>query len=270
MIERLYRKKQTMTEIRKDFCFCTLALGQRYRLMAQTLAEDLLKYAPQTHLIIYTDYPKEFSDNSNVVAFKHSQQSTLHCFNDKRFVLQKALSIYPAVIFVDADTTIIDSIPKQIQWGSGITACHKNLIKHLQKRSPKFIAPLKKTAFKLGIDENKWEQAQWIGESIYVITRDKGKEILFLKTWGKIANYLELNNLHIGDGNIMGIAAAKVGWTINIKGWSELNQVREHIDASRHKPSMNSWQILQKRIGYHYRLNRLRIKALKNFKFYYS
>lgn len=259
-----------MTEIRKDFCFCTLALGQRYRLMAQTLAEDLIKYAPQTQLIIYTDYPQDFSNNVNVVAFKHTQQSTLRCVNDKRFLLEKALFLYPATIFVDADTRIIDNIPEKTQWFPGITACHKNLIEHLQKRSPKSLDFLKKTASKIGIEDNTWEQIQWVGESIYVITRDKGKEKEFLATWGIIVDYLELNNIHLNDGNIMGIAAAKVGWTIHREGWSELDRVREHIDASRNRPSMSFWQTLQQKIGYHYRLNRLRIKALKDFKFYYS
>ena len=258
-----------MTEIRKDFCFCTLALGHRYRLMAQKLAEDLVKYAPHTQLIIYTDYPKDFSNNSNVVAFKHTQQSTLRCVNDKRFLLQKSLSIYPAAIFVDADTRIISNLPEKIQWSPGITACHKNLIEHLQKRDPKSLDFLRKTASKVGIGKNTWGQVQWVGESIYIITRDQGKEIEFLETWGMIVNYLELHNVHLNDGNIMGIAAAKVGWTIHQEEWSELNQIRKHLDASRSRPSMSLWQIFKQKISYHYRLSRLRIIALKNFKFYY-
>lgn len=258
-----------MTEIGKDVCFCTLALGHRYRLMAQKLAEDLVKYAPQTQLIIYTDNPQDFSNSANVVAFKHTQQSTLRCVNDKRFLLQKALSMYPATIFVDADTRIIDNVPEKIQCSPGITACHQNLIEHLQKRSPKSLNFLKKIASKLGIEENMWKQVQWVGESIYIITRDRGKELEFIETWGIIVNYLELNNLHLNDGNIMGIAAAKVGWTIHQQGWSELNQIREHLDASYNRPPTSLWQIFKQKLSYHYRLNRLRIIALKNFKFYY-
>lgn len=255
--------------MKKDFCFCTLALGYRYRLMAQKLAEDLLHYAPQTQLIVYTDCPKDFNNNLNVLAFKHTQQGTLRCVNDKRFLLQKALSIYPATIYIDADTRIIDNMPEKTQWSPGITACQKNLIEHLHKREPKSLDFLRKTASKLGITPNIWEQVKWVGESIYVITRDNGKEIEFLETWGIIVDYLELNNLHLNDGNIMGIAAAKVGWTIHKEGWREINQIRKHLDASYNRPVMNFWQSWQQRFGYHYRLNRLRLKALKNFKFYY-
>ena len=258
-----------MTEFRKDFCFCTLALGHRYRQMAIKLAEDLVQYAPQTQLIIYTDSPQDFSSKINVVAFRHTQQSTLRCVNDKRFLLQKALSLYPEVIFVDADTRIIDHIPEQTEWPPGITACHRNLVEHLHRRAPKSLNFLKEIAFKLGIEKDTWEQVQWVGESIYIITRDRGKEREFLETWGVIVNYLELNNLHLNDGNIMGIAAAKVGWTINKQGWPELNQIRKHLDASYNKPPMSLWQICQEKVGYYYRLNRLRLIALKNFKFYY-
>ena len=39
----------------KDFCFCTLALRDKYRLLAQQLASDLEKYAPGTKLLVLTD-----------------------------------------------------------------------------------------------------------------------------------------------------------------------------------------------------------------------
>jgi hypothetical protein len=34
-----------MTNTEKDYCFCTLALGSAYRLMAKELAQDLKTYA---------------------------------------------------------------------------------------------------------------------------------------------------------------------------------------------------------------------------------
>ena len=256
------------TQHEQDYCFCTLALGRRYRLMARELAADLDKYAPGKSLVVFTDSPKDFSPHSNVEAFKHSQQSILRCVNDKRFLLLKALSMYRVAIHIDADTRILATVPNQT-WTSGITARTENLLKHLQKNCPQYLDPLKTVAAKLGISVSTLDSAEWIGESIYVIARDGGKEQEFLEIWGAIANYMELKDLHPNDGNLMALAAAKVGWKVNSNGWKELSQVRKHLDASFNRPPQTFWESLNQRLGYHYRLNRARVLALKDFDFYY-
>lgn len=258
-----------MAESQKDFCFCTLALGQRYRAMVMELATELEKYSSGTSLVILTDEPKEFSNYSNIIAFKHHQQSILHCYNDKRFLTEKALSLFRVAIHIDADTKILDTIPEDIEWKPGITGRHENLVQHVTKNRPHSLADLKKVASKLEISDEAFKNASWIGESLYMVARDGGKEIEFLEAWGKIASYMELRKMYAGVGNLMGLAAAKVGWTIHMEGWDELHKVREHWDASDSKPKPTVWQAWKRRLGYHYRLNRARIRALKDFGFYY-
>ncbi|MDF5720711.1 MAG: hypothetical protein PUP91_09540, partial [Rhizonema sp. PD37] len=123
-----------MHQEQKDFCFCTLALGKKYRIFSQQLAEDLAERFPGVFLVIYTDEPKDFHNNSNVLAYKHNQQGVLFCYHDKRFPLAKALSKFRVAIFVDADMRIVNEISGEVYFPPGITAGHQeNLIEHIEK-----------------------------------------------------------------------------------------------------------------------------------------
>jgi len=258
-----------MIQQKKDFCFCTLALRPKYRLLAQNLARNLEQYASGIVLVVGTDEPQEFRDIPNVVAFKHRQKGIFHCYNDRRFVVEKALSMFPVAIHIDSDTKILANVPEQIEFSPGISGCHENLIKHINRYRKKDRGLIEKVAQKLDIP---WESADWIGESLYIVSRDSGKEKEFIKVWGTLANYLELQGIHSGDGNLMGLAAAKVGWTVNSDSWKKLQIITEHLDASHEqkKTSAAFWEPWKRRLGYHYRLNMARLKALKDFDFYYK
>ena len=68
--------------------------------------------------------------------------------------------------------------------------------------------------------------------------------------WGKISRYVELNGMHGGDGNVMGLAAAKVGWTVdNSKTWKGLKKITKHLDAS-HQRKASFWGDLQRRLAF--------------------
>jgi hypothetical protein len=69
----------------------------------------------------------------------------------------------------------------------------------------------------------------------------------------------------------MGLAAAKVGWAVDTsEAWLILKNKSNHLDVSYQPPiKKDFWQPLQKRLGYHYRLNLARLNALKNYDFYY-
>jgi hypothetical protein len=122
-------------------------------------------------------------------------------------------------------------------------------------------------ALKLNI---KFEEAQWVGESLFIITRDEGKEQDFLKIWSKLATYSELRGMYSGEGSIMGLAATKVGWQIDKRDiWDSLRQIAQHLDASRERSKESFWDHLKSRIGYYYRLNKMRLIALTDFSFYY-
>ena len=259
-----------MTQKQKNFCFCTLALGQRYRDITKELVKDLETNAPGISLVIYTEKPNDFSSHKNVIAFKHHQQGILHCYNDKRVLCQKAISLFPVDICIDADTRILESLPEDIEWKPGITGWHKNLVEHVSKYRASSLPILQKLADKLNIYDESFNSSGWIGEALFIIVRDNGKEIEFLETWGKISKYAELRGMHAGEGSLMGLAATKVGWVVNSEAWQKISRVTQHWDASRSKPKATYWDRLQQRIGYHYRLNKSRIIALRDFEFYYK
>lgn len=110
-----------MNEQNQTFCFCSLALGERYREHALLLAQDIAEYSPRTFLVILSDKPQEFSKYPHILAFKHQQQS-IGCYHDQRFVIAKALSLFETCVFLDADIRILDKVSPNIKWLPGITA----------------------------------------------------------------------------------------------------------------------------------------------------
>ena len=250
----------------KKIGFCTLAIGHSYRLMAQNIAQDLVRYSPGTLIYILTDNIRDFSSQKNVVAFRYHRRGIQHCYNDRRFIIERVLLDFPIAIHIDADTKILGKLPDNLDFPAGITGIHENLIEHISKYRPERLENIKKIAKKLDI---ALEQSEWIGESLLIVARDGGKEKEFIKLWGLIATYAELQGMYSGQGNLMGLAAAKIGWKVSTSSsWETLDQLTEHLDAS-HSVKRSRWNQLQRRIGYHYRLNKERLLALKDFDFYY-
>lgn len=236
--------------------------------MTAELAGEIATHAPESTLVVYTDKPQEFDALANVKAFRHSQQGILHCYNDKLFLLQKAIEMFPVAIHIDADTHLLSPLP-DIEWKSGITSVFENLIEHVRRYRPHNLPDLKKAADKMGLTQTQWENAVWIGEALYVMVADGGKEIDFLRWWEKVGRYMELRGMHAGEGNFMGLAAAKAGYPVQAEGYALLQPVAQHWDASSSRPQATAWQKLRKRFAYHYRLNRTRLQALQDFDFYY-
>jgi hypothetical protein len=236
-------------------------------MMAKELARDLDKYGSGIYLIIGTDRPDEFKDIANILAFKFQQQGILHCYNDKRFVLEKALAQFQTAIYTDADTRIVAHIPNNLNYSPGIDGCYRNLVAHVSKYRPQNLEMIENVATKLGIPLH---DVNWIGESLFIVTKGEDKEKEFLKIWGLLASYLELKGMHSGEGSIMGLAASKVGWKVRRSDtWETINQIRKHLDASDRPKKLTFEDKLKRRLGYHYRLNKLRLIALTNFNFYY-
>ncbi|WP_341526206.1 hypothetical protein WKK05_27150 [Nostoc sp. UHCC 0302] len=288
----------------QSFCFCSLALGKRYRSHAFLLAQDIEQHSPGTSLIILTDKPQEFFKYPNVLAFKHRQQS-LGCYHDKRFVIAKALSLFDTCIFVDADIRILAKLPEKITWLPGITArsC-ASFVKHNQVyidsvndlHKPKRIKDLEilsKIAQNLELDLED-TNLQFVMEMLFVVTRQDDRETEFIKYWEMIALYCELNGFYGAEGYVIGLAAAKAGlpvrWgamenIIYFKDWVERQKIKrgqanpdatliyfqqhEAIEYQKNSIFQKLVRKINKRIGYYYRALSLRLTTLKNYKFYY-
>ncbi|MDZ8105836.1 MAG: hypothetical protein RM338_09485 [Nostoc sp. DedQUE12a] len=293
-----------MTQEDRDFCFCTLALGERYRSHAFLLAEDIEKHSPGTKFVILTDKPHKFSKYSHVLAFPHQQQS-IGCYHDKRFVIAKALSLFHTCIFVDVDVRILDKVTPNIKFLPGITArsC-ASITKHNKIyvdsvndfHKPKRIRDLEiinKLAQKLDLNLED-NNTQFVMEVLFAVTRQDGREIEFLKHWETIAYYCELNGFTCAVGYAIGLAAAKAGLAVRwdamedivyFKDWVERQKIKkgqakpeasliyfqqhEAIEFPKRSFVKKVALRLDRTIGYYYRSLRLRLATLSNFDFYY-
>ncbi|MBF2063201.1 MAG: hypothetical protein IGS39_02020 [Calothrix sp. C42_A2020_038] len=220
-----------MIQYQSRFCFCSLAIGQRYRALALLLAQDIQKYSPNTALIILTDKPQDFSTQSNVIAYKHRQQG-IKCYHDKRFVISKALLDFNSCIYIDADMRITAPMPSNIQWidepGISARACDSMPLKYIKiidgiadSKLHKEFKVTQNAAKKLGIHQN-WQNITFVHEYLFAVTKDNRKENLFLEYWGKLAPYFELNGVLDGEGNAIGLASAKAGLSIR---WCEMEGI---------------------------------------------
>lgn len=251
----------------KDFCFCTLALGKKYRDLAKNLAISLQQYSSGTYFIVGTDKVQDFAEHSNTIAFKLYQEGILHCYNDKRLVIKRGLSQFEKAIYIDADTMIAQLIPQIVNCPTAIVGCHEPMLPHINRYRSQDVGLIEQVAKKLSLDI---EGVKWVGEALFIIKKDGGKEQEFLNAWEKIARYLELQGFYSGEGNIMGLAAATVGWEIERSdSWKTIKHSVTHIDASTQNTSKTKWDHLKRRSGYHYRLNKNRLIALRDYNFYY-
>jgi hypothetical protein len=188
-------------------CFCTLAIGKRYRLSAQDLAQDIATF---THypLVVLTDRPEDFAHYPHVLAFKHQQQS-ITCCHDKLYALEKALFLSDTCIYVDASTRISAAV-KADDWQPGITTRQPspNGASITLKKNHRLT---QKLAHKLNLDLS---QVQPLSESVFVVKIDAGRELAFLSLWDRIGKYFELNGIYGGKSRAIELAAAQAGLAV--------------------------------------------------------
>jgi hypothetical protein len=255
-----------------NYCFCGLALGIKYRLCAIDLAKDLQKYHPGVEYLILTDDTSDFRDLKNVIAIKHSQDSIMFPYNDRRFAIEKALFRYDRTIQIDTDIRLLKPLifPNELDNLDGIIAKSLPLKNHLNQYQPQNLPYYEKIAQKLDID---FDSVSYVGEFVFAVARNMGKEREFVHYWGMIAKYLELQRIHGADGPIIGLAAAKVGLPIYSSEWPNKieNEYVDHLKFSSGKQKIQKTELekFKFRLVYHYRLNKQRLIAFKNFSFYY-
>lgn len=228
----------------KEYCFCTLAIGKRYRNHARMLAKDIQQQAPLVSFVVLTDEPTDFLEYSHVIAIKHRLQS-VKAYHDKRFVIEKSLERFDICVFLDSDIRIIGPVPKELKWLPGITArtgC--NILKHnLETKTRHGFKAIKQVAKKLDIN---LEETMWFHEFMFVVKKQAGAEQVFLKLWHEISYTFEMQGIYDGEGNVMGLAAAKAGLPIRFDSEDRFPFFKDNIERIRVK--MGQSNIKEKQI----------------------
>ncbi len=215
------------------FCFCTLAMGDRYRTHTLLLAKDIQQHTPDTALCILTDQPEIFKEFPHVLAFKHRLQS-VKGYHDKRFVLEKALSLFESCMFLDSDVRILGPVVGEMNWLSGITARAGSDLLHRMKNISNYkeIQVIEEVAQKLNID---LQQVQWFHEFMFAMKGQEGLEGKFFQLWQTISYLFEMRGIYHGESYAMGLAAAKLGMTIRFEREDKFPFFKDNIELVRIK-----------------------------------
>jgi hypothetical protein len=212
-----------------DYCFCTLAIGKRYRRHAMMLAEDLQKYAPHARFIVLTDQPKVFQ-LPNTKAFKHRLQS-VGGYHDKRFAIAKALSYAQSCIFLDSDVRILGNVPTHMDFAPGITVRISSEILE-PNRPQKLLHAAQESGKELSLE---LQSVRCFHEAVFVVTCQNGLEKEFLELWGQLADEFELQGLYRNEGCVAAIAAAKVGLSFQTEYYDRFPFFKDVIERERLK-----------------------------------
>lgn len=214
-----YQTVNTLEQV-QDYLFCTMAIGRSYYQFALNLIADLEQYAPDHKLLILTDRPHLFKAYPNVIVCYH-RPHTIHLLFDKVFVIRKAMTLSAHCIFLDADVRIRGPVPSTITFPPGITAYSCFPINKLYSSD----------SFHGGDDPHKvWlrqivqgaadslgvnlDQVSFIWEYYFYVTRHP-RIFDMLDTWQELADFYESRGRPGGEGEALGIAAAKYDIPVN-------------------------------------------------------
>lgn len=214
--------------------FCTLAIHAPYRKRARLLAQDI---AP-TPFTIATDEPGAFADLPHVRAVRHHPTGPMAidyaknpkltggtgaaAYHDKRVAVRAALDTADTAIFVDADSrilgdwhTAIKSLPTGLAVRPGLPeTVETHLRRYGVERLPAFEALANRFLVDIG-------SAYWCDETLYAVSQyPVASEALyqFFGIWALMAERLQETGVFSGEGGVMGLAAAAVGWKPDFTG----------------------------------------------------
>ncbi len=218
-------------------CFCTLAVGNRYRRHAAMLASDLQIHAPTMPLLILTNRVSAFRHFPNVIAIAHRLQS-VKGYHDKLFVIEQALSRFEVCTFLDSDMRILGPVPPDLNWAPGLTARHGcNILKH--NTTPRVRAALpviQEVASRLNLN---LMTVSWLHEFMFTVRRQSGAELAFLEAWSALSHHFELRGIHDGEGNVMGLAAAIAGLSMQFDRHDRFPIFKDNIERERIKQGIS-------------------------------
>jgi hypothetical protein len=225
-------------------CFCTLAIHAPYRQRARLLCAD----APGVPWRVLTDDPAAFADLP-VRAVRHAPTGPMAvdylaripptgggngaaAYHDKRFALLSVLREFDTAIFLDADSRL-GAIPPLGVFPAGLSVLpvvRTSVAEHLEACGQWRMAAFVELARHLTGSSDILQRARWCHETCIAATKD-GSEAEFIGAWGRAAEFLQARGVYSGEGGVVGLAAAFVGWTVDYEALAGFTSVIEHEGA---------------------------------------
>lgn len=237
------RFPMTQAQQNNDYCFGTLALGERYCLLAKQLARDLEQFTDRP-LLVLTDNVHHFSGMNNVIAIFHRKRS-VRGYNDKLCVFRKALHSFNTCIMLDADMRILAPITLTEEvFQPGITAYRvrswEYTVEEANSGPPAQWRTENLRIMKLLRRELALQQPDaeipFVVEFLFSITRTHNTEE-FLRTWNRIAEFCERNGFFIHVGFSIGLAALLDRVPISKHGFEGLMFFEPLVSRQDHVPA---------------------------------
>lgn len=212
------------------YCFCTLALGEKYCNLAKQLAEDLSQFSPDVPLLVLTDTPACFENVKNTIVIKHSQKSVLG-YNDKLCVVKKALELFSTCIFLDADVRVLEPVTlsqeifqlglkayriRSWEWTKNVTPSEE--LQRWQREDLRIMSVLRK---KLNLQQDD-RDIPFIVEFLFAVTRHE-KIASFFQKWNELAELCERERFFVHEGFSIGLAAFLTRIPISQNSFEGLN-----------------------------------------------
>ena len=221
---------------KKDYCFCTLALGPVYSNAALMLAKDVATYCPEVRIVVLTDFGHLFAqlENADVVAFQ--SDSPVGCYHDKRYCISEALRRHEYCCYLDADCRLRDAPSPSFLDGcdSGILAW--NVASFLPRFANEKAGESVQDARRFNSCDRRLSLARSVAARLEVDLTDTVflSEVCmcfsrlapqlnrFFSVWDKYARFLQIRGYGWGEGETIGIVARYLDWTvkgIDPTGW---------------------------------------------------
>jgi hypothetical protein len=229
--------------VSNEYCICTLALGEKYCLLAKQLAQDLEQFSNHPFLVL-TDDPSHFYKLHNVITINHRKLSMLG-YNDKLCVVQKALKVYDTCIFLDADVRILGPVFLDDElFKPGISAYRVRSWEYVvnealsgkpapwKSNNLRIMKQLRRT---LNLHQND-SDIPYIVEFLFAVTRHKDIDSFFYQ-WNKVAEFCEKNKFFIHEGFSIGLAALLTGYPFSKNSFNGLRFFEPLISLQDHVPA---------------------------------
>jgi hypothetical protein len=222
-------------------CFCTLAIGEPYRVRARQLCMD----AAPIPAIVLTDEPGDFED-LDVHAVAHTatgpMASDYHrlgieigrgrgaaAYHDKRFALMAGLESFETAILIDADTRLarrptLRRFPPGLALRPGL---RESIGEHLGRWGPQRAPIFEALAIELFGTSDVLATAHWCSEGCLAVTRE-GRETEFFDAWGRGADFFQSRETYSGEGGVIGLAAAYAGCSVDYEALAGVFRVIRH------------------------------------------
>jgi hypothetical protein len=162
-------------------------------------------------------------------------------YHDKRFALSAALEKFDTAIYVDADSRIVKvSMPSVLPARLAVLpVVRKSVAEHLATCGSWRLPFFEELARHLTGDVEILSRARWCHETLLAVTRGQSTSDFF-EAWSRGADFLQARGVFSGEGGVIGVAAAHVGWDVDYDTLKRLGDLIQHEGGGPKKTSVVS------------------------------